>query len=66
MGLQLGVCKRLCINRNKVGIIVDLVMYFLHRAEWNGEGDIAVLLRTAIESARRALIVEGHYCGQWT
>jgi hypothetical protein len=43
MDLQLGVCKCLWINRKKVGMIVDLVMYFLRQKEYNGEGDIAVL-----------------------
>jgi hypothetical protein len=41
--LQHSIFDQLKINRNKVKMIVDLVMYFLRQGEYSGQGDIAVL-----------------------
>lgn len=38
-----GAFHNLKINRNKVKMIVDLVMYFLRQGVYNNSGDIAVL-----------------------
>lgn len=38
-----GTHNRLTTNRNKVKMIVDMVMYFLRQGTYNSAGDIAVL-----------------------